>query len=48
MAATYTTDELRAIATSNDASYSERQMAQDLLDARGVDLLDVLGSEAIA
>lgn len=45
MSSTYTTDELREIATSDDTSFRERQMAQDLLDARGVDLLDVLSPE---
>ncbi len=35
MSATYTTDELRQIATDEDATDDARQTARDLLEARG-------------
>lgn len=38
MSATYTTDELREIATDNHATDAERQTARDLLESRGESL----------
>ena len=41
MAATYTSDELREIATDKNASIRSRTKARELLEARGEPLTDI-------